>query len=51
MRASMLIAVGTSSTMPTMAVSCSRRAPSHSQNRLSVPCRIERTTALEPRSA
>ena len=51
MRTSMLIAVGTSSTMLTSAVSCSRMAPSHSQNRLSVPCRIERTTAPDPRSA
>ena len=45
MRASMRIAVGTSSTMPTSAVSCSRSAPSHSQNSPSVPCRMVRTTA------
>ena len=51
MRPSMLIAVGTNSRMLTRAVSCSRIAPSHNQNRLSVPYRIERTTALEPRSA
>ena len=51
MRQSIEIAAGTRSTMPNSAVSCSRMAPSHNQNRELQPEMMVRMTAPEPRSA
>ena len=51
MVAFMPITSGTSRTMPTTAVSCSRRKESQFQNSVSVPARMARTTAPEPFSA